>query len=62
MLSDVDRDIINCMWECDLNVKDVAKHTNYSKSAIYNHLDSIRRKTGLDPKKVRDIVELRKLI
>lgn len=62
MLSDVDREIVKNMYECDLSVKEVAKRMNYSKGAIYNHLSEIYRKTGLDPKKVRGIVELRKLI
>ena len=62
MLSDAQKDILRCMWECNLCVRDVAKRLNYSTKGVYYHLDVIRKRTGLDPKKVLDLAELRKLL
>ena len=47
---------------CDLRVKDVAEVLCCHKNTVYYHINRIYSKTGLNPKVLRDLLELRELI
>lgn len=50
--------IIRAMAENDLNGTKAAKATHYGKTTMFYHLNEITRKTGLNPRKFYDTVEL----
>ena len=46
------------MADCDLKMSRTAKALNYHHNSIAHQLDKIYLKTGLDPRRFRDIVKL----
>lgn len=61
-LSDREKDLIRAMADCDLNVSEAARALYYARSTIDVRLNSIAKKTGLDPRCFYNEVELLELI
>lgn len=58
MLNDVEIDVIKKMAEHDLNVSRVAEVIGYSRRQTYRYVESIEKKTGLNPRKFYDMMKL----
>ena len=61
-LTRVDVDVIMAYAECGMRLSTAAKAIHYAKMTIEYHLTSVYQKTGLNPKKFYDLVELIRLI
>lgn len=62
MLTEVEKEVVRGMCECDMNMERVAKKLYCHRNTIYYHLARIHRKTGLDPKKFWELVALERLL
>ena len=51
-------EMIRTYADCDMNQVQTAKILYVHKNTVQYHLDLIKRKTGLNPKKFSDLVEL----
>lgn len=58
MLSELEKDLIKTMCDCDLKIKQVAIRMCYSRGNITYHIEKILDKTGLDARKFYDLVKL----
>lgn len=61
-LTRVDVDVIMAYAECGMRLVTTAKAIHYANMTIEYHLVSVYKKTGLNPKKFYDLVELIRLI
>lgn len=61
-LTRVDVDVIMAYAECGMRIVTAANAIHYARMTVEYHLISVFRKTGLNPKKFYDLVELIRLI
>lgn len=57
-LTDIEKEIIIQMADCDLRLGEVAKQINYCRGAVYYHVKRIFKKTGLNPRSFYDLLIL----
>lgn len=57
-----EKELIEKMCECDMNVTKVAKAMYMHRNTVTYHIAKIRKKTGLDPMRFYDLVKLREMI
>lgn len=58
MLTNANKKIVLAFAENDMKVSKTARSTFYSKNTIDYHLKCVKQKTGLDPFKFYDLVEI----
>lgn len=61
-ISAKEKEIIEKICECDMNVSLVAKVMYMHRNTVAYHMGKIKEKTGLDPMRFNDLVELRKMV
>lgn len=61
-LTDIEKEIILLMAECDLRMSAVGKELNYCRGAVFYHVKRILKKTGLNPRCFYDLVELLEMV
>lgn len=61
-LSDVQVSVIRSMADNDMVVSFVADSLHYHRQNIKYHINQIRKKTGLDPKRFYDLVKLVEMV
>ena len=61
-LTELERELIRLMADLDLNVTAVAKTTYRNRNTVVYHIEKIKKKTGLDPKRFHDCVKLLEII
>lgn len=61
-LSDVQVSVIRSMADNDMVVSSVADSLHYHRQNINYNINQIKKKTGLDPKRFYDLVELMKMV
>lgn len=57
-MNDKDIEIIRAMAEFDMNVSEVSKKLFMHRNTVIYHISKIKKKTGLNPQKFFDLVEL----
>lgn len=57
-MNETDKEIILAFAENNMNVCETARKSVYHRNSIDYHLRNIKHKTGLDPKRFYDLVEL----
>ena len=62
ILTQKQKDIICEFCECDMSIVGTARSLKLSEATIKSQLESIKKKTGLNPKCFYDLVELRDLL
>lgn len=61
-LSQLDIEIIQAMCEEDMNICAVARKKYLHHNTVSYHLDKIKKKTGLDPRKFHDLIKLETIV
>lgn len=59
-LSEKEREIIRSLADCDMNITDAANKVFIHRNTFCYHMDKIKKKTGLNPKKFYDLIDLLK--
>ena len=57
-LTELDCEIVLAFAENDMKVSETAQKFFFHRNTIEYHLDKVKRKTGLNPKKFYDLTEL----
>lgn len=57
-MNEKDVEVIHAMAECDMNVSEVSRTLFMHRNTVIYNLGRIKTKTGLDPQKFCDLVEL----
>lgn len=57
-LTPADKEIVLALAENNMCVSRVAKNCNYHRNSVAYHLESVRKKTKLDPYNFYDLIEL----
>ena len=57
-LTDADRDVLYAYADNDMNVSKTARNIFMNRSCVDYHLLRVHQKTGLDPYRFHDLVEL----
>ena len=60
VLDEKKKAIIQAIAACNLNVSKAAKKLNYHRNSVVYHVEQIEKKTGLDPLRFYDMIELLK--
>lgn len=61
-LSEHQKTVIQELANNDMNILRAATAMNFHRNSICYHIDCIRRKTGLDPRKFFDLLKLLQMV
>lgn len=61
-LTDREKEIILAMAACDMNKTNAAAKLYFHRNTMAFHMDKIRKKTGLDPRRFYDLVKLLEMV
>lgn len=57
-MTDVQKTVVKAYAEQSMNTRTTAKALHYHPNNIYEHLNRVREKTGLDPRNFFDLIKL----
>ena len=61
-LTNIERQVIRTVADCDLNVTQASRVFHYHRNTLVYHMEKIKRKTGLDPRRFWDMIKLLEVI
>ena len=57
-MTERDKEIIIALADCNMNESEVARRLYLHRNGVVYHLNSVKKKTGLDPTNFYDLVKL----
>ena len=57
-MTERDKEIIIALADCNMNESEVARRLYFHRNGVVYHLNSVKKKTGLDPTNFYDLVKL----
>ena len=57
-MTERDKEIIIALADCNMNENEVARRLYFHRNGVVYHLNSVKKKTGLDPTNFYDLVKL----
>lgn len=61
-LTEVDIECVRTLAECDMSIAETARRMYMARTTIVYHLKKVKKYTGLNPMKFRDLVRLMEML